>query len=199
MAELPDFAPELPPPLASDERMATLVQLVWQQYAETDLSPLLVYLIDVVREPLLVHLADQFHVMGIEGWNLAETPEQQRRLIKDAIALHRLKGTPAALHELVERLGFGRISIQEGISNLNYDGQYTYNGHMVHGDPNAWPIYRVILLDRAITNDQATALRAALQTFAPARCRLAGLDYQSVPIRYNALAAFDGQYNHGSA
>jgi len=182
MAELSVIAPKLPPALASDEHMAALVQLIWQQYAETDLSPLLVYLIDVVREPLLVHLGEQFHVMGLEGWNLAETPEQQRRLIKDAIALHRLKGTPAALHELVDRLGFGRIKIQEGIGNLNYDGQYSYNGHMVYGDPNAWPIYRVLLLDRAITNDQATQLRAALQAFAPARCRLAALDYQSVNL-----------------
>jgi len=199
MADLPAVTPELPPPLASDERMAALAQLIWQQHADTDLSPLLVYFIDTVRDGLLVHLADQFHVMGVEGWNLSETPEQQRRLITDAIALHRLKGTPAALHQLVERLGFGRIQIQEGIGNLSYDGAYTFNGHMLHGDPDAWPIYRVILLDRALTNDQAQALRAALADFAPARCKLAELDYESVPIRYNGQATFDGQYNHGSA
>jgi len=197
MAELP--APELPAPLASDVRMAALTKLVWEQHAETDLAPLLVYQVDTVRDDLLVHLADQFHVMGIEGWNLAETPEQQHRLIKDSIAMHRLKGTPRALHVLVQRLGFGRIQIQEGIGSLNYDGAHAYNGQMVYGDPHAWPIYRVILLDRALTNEQAQALRQALAAYAPARCLLAGLDYQSVPIRYNALAAFDGQYNHGSA
>jgi len=197
MAEL--SVPELPPPLAGDERMARLAQLIWQQVEKTDLSPLLVYLVDTVRDGLLVHLADQFHVMGVEGWNLSETPGQQRRLVKDAIALHRMKGTPRALHALVERLDFGRIQIQEGIGNLAYDGAYTFNGHMVYGDPDAWPVYRVVLLDRAITNDQAQSLRAALKEFAPARCHLAGLDYQSVPIRYNARAAFDGAYNHGSA
>jgi len=191
--------PDLPPALAADERMAALVQLIWQQHADTDLSPLLVYLVDSVADELLVMLADQFHVMGVEGWSLAETPEQQRRLIKDAIALHRLKGTPAALHQLVERLGFGRIQIQEGIGNLSYDGTYTYGGQMVYGDENAWPIYRITLLDRAITNDQAASLRAALAAFAPARCHLAGLDYESVPIRYNGTASFDGQYNYGSA
>jgi len=197
MAEL--SIPALPPPLAGDARMATLAKLIWEQYAQTDLSPLLVYLVDTVRDELLVHLADQFHVMGIEGWNLAETPEQQRRLIKESIAMHRMKGTPRALHALVERLGFGRIQIQEGIGNLHYDGLHAYNGHMVYGDPNAWPIYRVILLDRALTNEQAQALRRAFAAYAPARCLLAGLDYQSVPIRYNAHASFDGQYNHGSA
>jgi len=196
-ANLP--VPELAPPLAGDARMATLAKLVWQKYAETDVSPLLVYLVETVQETLLVHLAEQFHVMGIEGWNLAETPEQKRRLIKESIAMHRLKGTPAALHALVERLGFGRIQIIEGIGKLHYDGAHTFNGNMVHGDPNAWPIYRVILLDRALTNDQAALLRQALAEYAPARCLLAALDYQSVPIRYNARAAFDGQYNHGSA
>jgi len=193
------LVPDLPPPLAGDARMAVLAQLIWQQHAETDLSPLLVYLVDTVADELLVMLADQFHVMGVEGRNLAETPEQQRRLIKDAIALHRIKGTPAALHQLVERLGFGRIHIQEGIGNLCYDGTYTYNGDMVYGDENAWSIYRITLLDRAITNDQAASLRAALAAFAPARCQLAGLDYESVPIRYNGTVTFDGQYNYGSA
>jgi len=191
--------PELPAPLAADARMATLARFVWQQYAATDLTPLLVYLIDTVHESLLVHLGEQLHIMGIEGWNLAETPAQQRRLIKDSIAMHRLKGTPAALHALVQRLGFGRIAIQEGIGKLNYDGAYKYNGNMVYGDPHAWPIYRVVLLDRAITNEQAELLRRALAAYAPARCLLAALDYQSVPIRYNANAVFDGQYNHGSA
>jgi len=197
MADLP--VPDLPPPLAADARMAALTKLVWQQFAQTDLSPILVYLVDAVRDGLLVHLAEQFHVMGIEGWNLAETPEQQRRLIKESIAMHRIKGTPAALHALIERLGFGRIQIQEGIGNLRYDGQHTYNGNMRYGDPDAWPIYRIVMLDRALTNDQAQALRRALAAYAPARCWLAALDYQSVPIRYNAQAAFDGQYNHGSA
>jgi len=191
--------PTLPPALESDPRFSALCDLLWEQYASLPLDNLLLYLIDTAPEAALLPLAEQFHVMGIEGWNLAETPEQQRRLIKDSIAMHRIKGTPRALHTLVQRLGFGRIQIQEGIGKLNYDGAYTYNGHMVHGDPHAWPIYRVILLDRALTNEQAQALRRALAAYAPARCLLAGLDYQSVPIRYNALAAFDGQYNHGSA
>jgi len=197
MADLP--IPDLPPPLATDARMALLSRLVWQQFDQTDLSLILVYLVDPVRDGLLVHLADQFHVMGIEGWNLAETPGQQRRLIKESIAMHRMKGTPAALHALVERLGFGRIQIQEGIGNLHYDGQHTYNGNMLYGDPDAWPIYRIVMLDRALTNDQAAALRRALAAYAPARCKLAALDYQSVPIRYNGQADYDGQYNHGSA
>jgi len=191
--------PELPPPLVGDARMATLARLIWEQYAQTDLSPLLVYLVDTVRDDLLVHLADQFHVMGIEGWNLAETPAQQRRLIKESIAMHRMKGTPRALYALVERLGFGRIQIQEGIGKLHYDGQHAYNAHMLYGDPHAWPIYRIVMLDCALTNDQAAALRKALAAYAPARCKLAALDYQSVPIRYNGQASFDGQYNYGSA
>jgi len=191
--------PELPPPLAGDARMATLARLIWQQHFEADLSPLLVYLVDTVRDDLLGYLAEQLHVMGIEGWNLAETPEQQRRLIKESIAMHRMKGTPAALHALVERLGFCRVTLIEGLGKLHYDGAHTYNGHMVHGDPKAWPTYRVILLDRALTNEQADRLRQALAAYAPARCLLAALDYQSVPIRYNAHSLFDGQYNHGSA
>jgi len=151
---------------------------------------------DACPLPALPWLAWTLHV---DYWELAETAAQQREAVRVSVATHRYKGTPWSLREIIRKLGFGDIDIIEGIGDLTYDGTYTYNGHMVHGDENAWAVYRVILLDRAVTNDQAAALRAALQSFAPARCHLAALDYQSVPIRYNALAAFDGQYNHGSA
>jgi len=151
---------------------------------------------DTCPASLLPWLAWAMHV---DYWELAEIESQQRDAIRVSVAAHRYKGTPWSLREIVQKLGFGNIHIIEGIGKLNYDGAYTYNGHMQHGDPDAWAIYRIVMLDRALTNDQATRLRAALAIIAPARCLLAGLDYQSVPIRYNALAAFDGQYNHGSA
>ena len=188
----------LPPPLATDERFRALEQLAARQN-KINLAPLLVYLIDAVDSSALVHLAEQFSLIGEDGWALAESDDARRALIKSAIELHRHKGTPWVIREMIRRLGFGEVELIENIGRLSYDGIRQYNGWMVHGDPAVWAIYRVLLLERAITNDQAAQLRITLDAFAPARCHLASLEYQAVPIRYNQSANYDGQYNHGSS
>lgn len=94
--------------------------------------------------------------------------------------------------------GFGEVDLIEGTGQIGYDGRHTYNGLFVHGDAQAWAVYRVIL-QQPITNDQAALLRQTLAAFAPARCHLASLEYQSVAIRYNSTTRYDGSYNHGSS
>jgi len=57
---------------------------------------------EIENEELLDLLGWQFH---IEGWELAKTIEDKRRLIKSAIELHRYKGTPYAIKKVLEALG----------------------------------------------------------------------------------------------
>lgn len=190
---------QLTPVLKRDPRFELFAQAS-QRLSNFDLSPILVYLIDSVNESALYYLADQFSLLGYDGWSLAESEDQKRELIKSAIELHKHKGTPWSIREVCRRLGFGEVDIVEGIANIHYDGLYQYNGHQVYGgDETSWAIYRVILLTEPITNEQAQLLRDVLAAFAPARCHLESLDYQSVPLRYNGAAYFDGQYNFGSA
>ena len=190
---------QLTPVLQRDPRFELFAQAS-QRLSNFDLSPILVYLIDSVNESALYYLADQFSLLGYDGWSLAESEDQKRELIKSAIQLHKHKGTPWSIREVCRRLGFGEVELIEGIANIHYDGLYQYNGYQVYGgDETSWAIYRVILLSEPITNDQAQLLRDVLSAFAPARCHLESLDYQSVPLRYNGAAQFDGQYNFGSA
>lgn len=75
-----------------------------------DLTPLLVYLIDGVEESALPHLAEQFHVMGTEGWLQVKTDAEKRNLIKQAIDIHKYKGTKYALLKVLEMLNLqGRV------------------------------------------------------------------------------------------
>lgn len=60
--------------------------------------------IDGLDEPLLSNLAYQLHLEGYEGWHLAETLEQKRRLVKDAVKLHFYKGTRWSLERIFELL-----------------------------------------------------------------------------------------------
>lgn len=188
----------LPPALAGDERFALLYELLDESLADVDLNVMLVYLIDLVKPKLLPVLADQFSLLDEAAWMLAESREAKRNLIKNSAQIHRFKGTPWAIREVIRLLGFGEVTIQEGMNNQVRDGAISRDGSHVHGDPSAWALYRV-LLRRAITNDQAALLRRLLLSVAPARCRLIALDYSSVAIRHNGFARRDGQYNRGSS
>ncbi|TLI62194.1 phage tail protein I [Escherichia coli] len=187
---------QLPPPLEGDISLRTLGRLAGR-LDNIDLSVLMVFLVDIVDSSALPWLGEQFSLSG-DGWELAESDDVRRMLIKAAIELHWYKGTPWSIREVIRRFGFGEVDLIEGTGRLSYDGNRSYNGLFVHGDTAAWAVYRVIL-KQPITNDQAAMLRQTLAAFAPARCHLASLEYQSVAIRYNNTAIHDGSYNHGSS
>lgn len=60
--------------------------------------------IDGLEEPMLSNLAYQLHLEAHEGWHLAHTLEQKRRLVKDAVKLHFRKGTRWSLERIFEIL-----------------------------------------------------------------------------------------------
>lgn len=175
-----------------------LCELLDESLAEVDLNAMLVYLVDLVKPPLLPILADQFSMLDEAAWLLAESMDARRALIKSAAQIHRYKGTPWAIREVIRLLGFGEVTLIEGLGSKVRDGSINRTGQFVHGDPTAWARYRVVLR-RAVTNDQAAMLRRLLLSVAPARCRLVSLDYQAVAIRHNGVARRDGQYNRGSS
>ena len=136
--------------------------------------------------------------LAVDGWELAESEDAKRALIRGSLALHRKKGTPWAVREVIHRLGFGEVELVEGRLARRRDGSVTRNGDYVHGRSNAWAEY-IVKLRQPVTRDQADKLRAMLERYAPARSLLVSLDYSAVPIRHNGTANRNGQYNRGSA
>ncbi|MGL5632240.1 MAG: phage tail protein I [Azovibrio sp.] len=185
-----------PPLLERDPRFQALGTLA-SRISKLEREPLLVYLIDTVDPSALQHLAEQFSLLE-DGWNLAESDDARRALIRGAIELHRHKGTPWAIREVIRRLGLGEVTLIERVSGQTRNGQINHDGLHIHGDPKAWTQYRVIL-NKPITNDQAAQVRTLLQAYAPARCQLASLEYQAVANRHNGAIHRNNQYNRGSA
>ena len=100
-----------PPPLASDERFSILANIAAERFAQLDLTALMVYLIDQVDASALPALAEQFHVQGLEGWLFTTDEREKRELIKQAIELHKYKGTIWAVRRVLEILSLpGSIS-----------------------------------------------------------------------------------------
>lgn len=184
-------AQNLAPPLASHDHLK-LLALLSERLQWLDLTPLLIYLIDLTESSALPWLAEQFALTSDNGWSLAESEETKRALIKSAIELHRFKGTPWSVRQVIRNLGFGEVELREGNDQLDPHIAQKYP------EETRWALYQV-LLSQAITNDQAALLRRTLASFTPARCELASLDYTAAAIRYNNVAHHDGGYNHGSA
>lgn len=152
---------------------------------------------DTCPAAVLPWLGETFALTGDNGWALAESEEARRNLIRGAVDLHRHKGTVAAIRAVVRSLRLGECDIIENIGVLDHTGLRRYDGLLVHGSPEFLAVYRVVLR-QPITNDMAVTLKRILAAFAPARCHLASLEYQRVPIRYNANTQYHNDYNHGS-
>lgn len=179
-----------------DESTLALNVLV-DRMGTVDLTPLLIYIIDNVAVSALPVLLEQFHVAGNEGGRLAENETNQRNLLKRAIALHRLKGTPAGVKQAIAETGFGVAEIVENPGILSYDGVRYYNGHFTYGpEGNEWAEY-ILIMSRPVTNDQVQLLRALCEEFAPARCHLKLIDYTEAALRYDGTKFYNGFYNHG--
>lgn len=91
----------LQPSLQGDVRMEALARLA-ARISALPVSTPLVNLFDLVDASALPALGEQFHILGVEGWNLAGTEAARRALLKRAIELHRHKGTPWSIRYALE-------------------------------------------------------------------------------------------------
>jgi len=150
---------------------------------------------DLCPEAVLPWLA---WALSVEPWDADWAAWQQRKVIKASIPVHRIKGTVAAVKQVLAAAGFPDAVVLEGLHRATYNGQASYNGSYVHGDPIAWATYRIVL-PRPMTNPQASFVRALLTEADRAVSKLMGLEYTQVPNTYNGASLYDGAYNHGVA
>ena len=166
---------------------------------ELPIDKLILRLIDLVDSHHLPILAQSMSVAGVDGYWLAESDEARRNLIKGAYDLHRYKGTPWAVKEIVRRLGFGNATLEEGFGGKRHNGEIIRrDGVYNYGHSDRWAYYRIIIHE-PITLEQANLLRKTLSAFAPARCILSALDFTQASIRHNGKIVRDGRYTRGTA
>lgn len=110
-----------------------------------NVSQLLLYFVDVVNPAVLPILAQEFDVLGIKGWDFATTTDAQRALIKKAIELHKYKGTPWAIEQVILQAGLTGGVLQENVGS----------------DPDTgWAIFRVVLDTSVILPDPVQVANA---------------------------------------
>ena len=108
------FRDLLPGSVKDAETFVAAAQCLDELLAETNaqVKNAIIYArIDELDEPLLSNLAWQFNLDGYEGYALAETPEEKRALVKNAIQLKWHKGTRWSVERVFELLDMrGRIT-----------------------------------------------------------------------------------------
>lgn len=107
-----DNCPDLPAVLAGDERFAALSGIWVDRLAAVDPQDVLVRWIDHADVSLLPILAEEYS-LNDDGWDMAETEQAQRNLLKNAILLHRYKGTPWAVKTALNNIGIPRVALNE--------------------------------------------------------------------------------------
>ncbi len=66
--------------------------------------------IDYWPSEVIEHLAWEKHVSAdAEGWKLATTDQAKQDLIRDALLIHSMKGTPAAIKRIIKIVGFEAV------------------------------------------------------------------------------------------
>jgi phage tail P2-like protein len=78
---------------------------LFSRFQDLDLDCLLVYVFNTVNSSALVHLAEQFHITGNEGWLNCASESERRELLKNSIKLHKFRGTKYALIRVLNILG----------------------------------------------------------------------------------------------
>jgi len=157
----------------------------------------MIYLIDLVHPEALPLLAEQFDVLGYKGWALTNTDEERRELLKQAIELHKYKGTPWAVKEAIRRIGYTDITIIEGAQDLYHNGVIRRrDGSFCRGGGWNWATFRVYIeLGPAPLPDADTVklLIALIDEYKNTRSRLVLLVFTGSGVElaaYNAKGEF---------
>jgi|GEM_PF-810673 len=138
--------------------------LMQQTFRRMDVSQLLIYFIDTVNAEALPYLAQEFDVLGIKGWDYAADETAQRELIKKAIELHRYKGTPWAVEQVIAQAGLTGAVLEESVGDDADTG---------------WAVFRVVLDIGTIAPDPAQIANATtlINLYKNARSKLEGIFY----------------------
>ena len=160
-----------------------------QLFQDVDLSPAMIYMVDTVNANALPFLATQFDVEGFKGWNLATTEKQKRELIKTDIEIKRHLGTPYAIKRALLAIGFGNVTIAEGISTGNifyYDGTFSHDGSIVYMSSN-WASFIVTIRHQdpsIITTETRKLIQDLILYYKNARSKLVELRFFSDELNY---------------
>jgi hypothetical protein len=147
-----------------------------------DVSRVLVQLVDFAPSEALPFLAQQFDVLGLKGYQFCTTDTQRRGLLKAAITLKRLAGTPASIEQAVIAVGFVNAIVTEG-TGIIYNGVYNFDGSKYYAGGIRWYNFdvEVFYTGAAPTLGQIALIRSLINVYKNTRDVLFNLKFTIAP------------------
>jgi P2-related tail formation protein len=201
-------------PSIRDLRSRSLLELI-ERLGAIDLSQILVYRLDSVPDSALILLAWQFDMLAPQwqlGANLGESIDtltnldaltnidtltssgsvaglsdydSLRVLLKQAIPLHRTRGTPYAVKTALASMGWSNVTLLEG--------QATWGGTS-WPDNQGWAVFRLLInlgVGQRVLGDDLARIVAATNFFKPVRAALDSIWFVVPPISDSVPRAAD--------
>jgi phage tail P2-like protein len=120
--------------------------------------------------------------LSVDIWDETWTEEQKRGFVREALAVHQVKGTPGAVKRLLALLGHpDAVLIERGYTYARGQG-HTRAESLTRGSSRHWAIYDVVL-NSPITTAQANAIIASLRAAQRACCHLGTFRFRDTTIR----------------
>jgi phage tail P2-like protein len=142
--------------------------------------------------------------LRVDEWSDAWPEEVRRQVCRDAIYLHRRRGTRASIERALRTIGLINDThgytarIIEGITALRRDGTALRDGTRTRDEESSWASYE-IRLNRPITLAQGASARRVLDATAPARCTLLLLDFSATAFLRDGTRLRDATITYGAA
>ncbi len=143
---------------------------MWQLAAPSALS------IDALTDIDSLTDIDTLSEPPVQGGQTEDNAVAQRELLKAAIALHRVRGTPAAIKQALESLGWSNITLLEGEASW---------GGTSYPAGQGWAVFRVLInlpASAEVPEGAAEIASAAIRFFQPARAWLDSLWFATAPV-----------------
>ena len=129
---------------------------------DIDVTKFMVTPVENVSDKLLPVLAKENHIVGVEGWNLAQNRQQKEALIINSIMLHAQKGS--------------KLSIVNALKQLNIEAKlqeyWEYQGKIGH-----FQFELINIFERSFTFELAKQITEVIKAYKPARAVLDKLNY----------------------
>ncbi|MBV1933229.1 MAG: phage tail protein I, partial [Parvibaculaceae bacterium] len=83
---------------------------------------------------------------SVDYWDENWSQDAKREVVAQAIKVHRHKGTPGALKDMLRAAGYGEVELVEGLDARRRDGSVNRDGIYFHSEFEHWALFNLRLL-----------------------------------------------------
>ncbi len=193
----------LPGSIAINSHISAIDALVEERMDGFPVEVVMTYLMSILEATAMSTMATDLNVNGVGGMALANTEEERREVLLNAIRTRRKIGTPSAIKDAVQTFGYSEPEIYEGPQgqNILFSGTSLYNGvNYFVGGTIDWAEFYIVLPEVelvSLTSDELEQLASSIKHWKNERSHLIGIGYiSSVAPDFDGVFDFDGAINY---